>query len=172
MYQIMGRFWKRYVFHFTDSRNVGNIINQGGILSLKELKRRGLDNVYWGGNNISHRLDRNNGMDDYVHLCFITNHPMEYTALNDGRIKETKWIYISREVLKIDGVLFTNDIANGSGVEKLTNEQAVEQLDHEAIFDFVDFRIDGNRERKVAAERYEILVPKIVPLSLIGNING
>jgi hypothetical protein len=97
---------------------------------------------------------------------------MEFTAKNDGRITETAWISISKEVLLVDGVMYTNDISNKSGVQLLTNKQAVKTLDIDAIFSFIDFNIEGNLERKQKAEKYEVLVPKYIPIKYLGDMDG
>lgn len=159
-----------YLYHFTDSRNITRIKECGGLFSYRELSNSMLDGIVCGGNDWSHDADNISGVDDYVHLCFTTNHPMEYLARQEGRIRETCWICVHRDVLRIKGVRFTNDVANKAGVTLLTNNEAVNELDHEAIFTFIDFGIGNNQQRKQIAEKYEILIPGHIPLQYLVNI--
>lgn len=168
----MIRYGQLYLYHFTDRRNIDGMRKRGGLYSFQELGNSRVNEIFCGGNDWSHDADRMNGVDDYVHLCFIRNHPMEYLARQEGRIQETYWIFVHRDVLHLDGVRFTNDVSNKAGVTLLTNEQAVQELDHEAIFTFIDFSVANNQQRKQDAEKYEILIPKHIPLKYLMNING
>jgi hypothetical protein len=56
-------------YHFTDARNLSSI-RQYGILSMREIRQRGLI-VAPGGNNWSIEADQRSGMDAYVHLGFF-----------------------------------------------------------------------------------------------------
>lgn len=172
MHKVMKKYKQLYLYHFTDTRNIEGIVELGGLYSFKRLDTSNIEDIFCGGNDWSHDADIMSGVDDYVHLCFTTNHPMEYLARQEGRIQETFWIKVHRDVLRLKGVMFTNDVSNKAGVELLTNEEAVEELDHDAIFNFIDFDIPGNLRRKQAAEKYEILVPKHIPLEFLVNING
>jgi len=87
--------------------------------------------------------------------------------MNDGRIQNPVWIKISLDVLDFSGVMFTNDVANKSGVELLANEEAKSNVDVEAIYKFIDFRIEGSQGRKCAAEKSQILVPDMIAVNYI-----
>ena len=171
MHKVMTKYEQSYLYHFTDKRNIEGIKKRGGLFSFNELEDIKTDEIFWGGNDWSHDADKMNGVDDYIHLCFIRNHPMEYQARQEGRIQETFWILVHKDVLHIKGVRYTNDVSNKAGVMLLTNKQAVEELDHEAIFTFIDFGIAGNLQRKQIAEKYEILIPRHVPLKYLMNID-
>ncbi len=170
MHSIMTKYNQLFLYHFTDKRNIDGIKEYGGILSFKELCNTTGKTIYWGGNDWSHNADRMNNVDDYVHLCFLKNHPMEYIAKTEGRIKDTIWISVKHDILLVQGVRFTNDVSNKSGVVLLQNEQAINEFDFEALFKYIDFRIEGNQERKTKVEKYEVLIPKKVPIKYLGNI--
>lgn len=170
MHNVMIRYGQLYLFHFTDSRNITKIQELGGLFSYLELANSTVNGIVCGGNDWSHCADNISGVDDYVHLCFTTNHPMEYLARQEGRIQKTSWISVHRDVLLIDGVRFTNEVANKTGVPLLSNDEAVNLLDHEAIFTHIDFNVGNNQQRKQRAEKYEILIPKHIPLTYLGNI--
>ena len=93
---IIKKFGIDSVWHFTDGANFASIQKHGGLLSYAELVRRGVVIPAAGGNDWSHEADAWAGVDEYVHLAFISNHPMLYLAKRDGRITQPYW-------LKIDG---------------------------------------------------------------------
>ena len=82
------------LFHFTDRRNVPMIRDMGGIYPYAELKRRGVQIPAPGGNEWSHDEDGRRGLDEYVHLCFRPNHPMEFAARSEGRIQDSIFLEI------------------------------------------------------------------------------
>src|SRR3954470_14809416 len=65
-------------YHFTDTRNIASIKSQGGLFSLRQLRQRGILPTAPGGNQWSHEADERLGLDSYVHLCFLDQHPMEW----------------------------------------------------------------------------------------------
>lgn len=71
------------LFHFTDRRNLPMIRHLGGLYPYAEMRRRGLDIPAPGGNEWSHDANGLQGLDEYVHLCFRSTHPMEFTARAD-----------------------------------------------------------------------------------------
>jgi hypothetical protein len=156
----------RRLYHFTDRRNLPSIRELGGLYSTAKLRKMGIGEFYPGGNEHSLEADNMFGMDEYVHLCFKANHPMEYLAKQDGRIQKTLWLCIddAASVLKIDGVLYCPGVSNKSGMETYTVEEAREKIDYVALYEFLDWNIEENYERRLAAEKCEILVPDHLPL--------
>lgn len=157
-------------FHFTDERNIPSIKENGGILSLAQLRERGVRPTAPGGNQWSHDADTRIGLDAYVHLCFMDWHPMEYVARQEQRVGVTRFLQVDPSVMLLDGVLFTPDVSNKAGVCPLSFEEAVETMDFSAIYDRLDWRDPEVKERRRVASKYEILIPSIVPLSLIRGI--
>ncbi|NDY55736.1 DUF4433 domain-containing protein [Desulfovibrio sulfodismutans] len=160
-----------HVYHFTDKSNIDSIINLGGLYSLSTIKQNNICDVCFGGNQWSHDADTRIGLDTYVHLCFLKDHPMEFRARQEGRINTTCWLEISIDVLQLPGVMYTNDVSNKTGVLALTNVQAKEIIDLFGIYERLDFSIEENKIRKNQAKKSEILVPTHVPLQLIKNIH-
>jgi hypothetical protein len=153
------------LYHFTDTRNIPSI-EEHGLLSLAELKRRGIEIPAAGGNELSHSLDEELKLDEYVHLCFFTNHPMEWTAKQDGRINQSRFLAIKPIVLEWEGVKLTLAVANQNSVERLTFEQAKEKgMDIEIICP--SSHLDNWQSRRAIAEKYEILVPNSIPVEFI-----
>lgn len=170
MYQTLIDRGVRHLYHFTDKSNIESIINCGGLLSLVALKEKGLNNVKHGGNQLSHYADSLKGVDRYVHLCFRDTHPMKYVASNEGRISNPCWLEINLSILGVEGVLYSSDVSNKSGVRLLPPDEAKKEIDLEGLYDFLDFHEEGNQARKNNARKSEILIPNIVPIDKILNI--
>lgn len=89
---------KAGVYHFTDTRNLPSI-REHGLLSMAEVARRRIDAVP-GGNRWSMDADKASGMDEYVHLCFMKDHPMVYYAQKEQRVDSVRYLRISPEVMR------------------------------------------------------------------------
>lgn len=161
------------LYHFTDRRNLASIRELGGLYSLSKLNEMPVQIPAPGGNDWSHEADARKSLDTYVHLCFREAHPMEFTARQEGRIRESIFLQVSPEVLKRDGVKFAADVSNKAGVSIRSLEEAVEIIDFEVLYTKMDWRDRKIQERLQKAEKYEILVPDSIPLALIRNFpNG
>lgn len=159
-----------FLYHFTDRRNLDLIRKLGGLHPLAELKRKGIEVPAPGGNEWSHDADGMTGMDEHVHLCFRSNHPMEYVARKEGRIADSIFLNVHPQVLQWEGVLFTPDVANKSGVQAYPIHDAVEMIDYEVLYTRTDWSDPSIRQRLLQAEKCEVLVPRLIPLDLIRNL--
>lgn len=165
-HQLVREYKIDALYHFTDRRNLLSI-RQHGLLSWYELIQRGIMPEAPGGNEVSHDEDERIGMDRYVHLCLFNEHPMEYIARKEGRIESSVFLRISPTVLHMDGVLFTDQVANKSGVQPVDLETAAETLDLEVIYRRTDWKDPMIQERRRTARKYEVLIPNSVPVNLI-----
>jgi len=157
------------LYHFTDKRNLPSILKMGGLYPLSRLQELKIEIPAPGGNDWSHDADALKGVDSYVHLCFRNVHPMEFIARRDGRIEETVFLQIDPSVMQFSGVRFTDDVSNKAGVESVPIADANPRVDFEVLY----FRREWNPEiqaRLAKTEKYEVLVPHIIPLSLIRNL--
>lgn len=153
-------------YHFTERSNLDNIKKGGGLFSWNFLKKNNIDSIF-GGNELSHQLDRGLGLEDYVRLSFCEKHPMMFVAVNEGRIQDPVILEIDIEVAFLKGTLFSDMNANktghkrGGGIEDLKNVK----------FDVVK-KIYGNLEvLDKAYYQAEILVKTKIPIGYIRNIN-
>jgi hypothetical protein len=161
------------LYHFTDRRNLPLIRQHGGLYPLAKLRKKKIEVPAPGGNDWSRDADGMKGMDEYVHLCFRNTHPMEYVARQAGRIEDTIFLQIHADVLLWDGVKFTADVSNKSGVEIHTMDEARKIIDFEVLYTRTDWTDPEIQRRLQQSEKYEILVPKKIPLDLIRNLpNG
>lgn len=91
-------------------------------------------------------------------------------ARQDGRIVQSKFLQISADVLRTAGVMFTADVSNKSGIHLMDFASAVEQLDFDVVYNRTDWKDAAIQARRQAAKKYEILVPKHVPINHILNL--
>lgn len=159
----------RYLYHFSDEVNF-NSIAEKGLISKATMRAEN----WWpdapGGNTLSWSLDSNRGIDPYVSLCFTTNHSMKFIAERDGRIKNARYLAISPKVLKIPETKIAFGIANANDVEILPIEEALDKLDVEVIYTRTNWSDPAIQQRLAAAEKFEVLIPNIVPRDLILGI--
>ncbi|MGV3615757.1 MAG: DarT ssDNA thymidine ADP-ribosyltransferase family protein [Fimbriimonas sp.] len=160
-------------YHFTDIRHVPLIRKHGGLFSMAELRKRHIEVPYPGGNEWSQDADKTSGMDEYVHLCFRPNHPMEYMAREEGRIDRSIFLEIDPQILTIGGIMFSPGVSNKSGMTIHSLEKARELIDFEVLYTRTDWHDSEIQLRLRAAEKAELLVPHHVPLEYIRNLpNG
>lgn len=155
------------IWHFTDRSNIESIIQNHGLLSLAESRRRKLTIPRPGGNEWSHDADEFKGVDQYVHLAFLDDHPMLFVAKQDQRIIDPVWLKVSTAVLDHPDVRYTMDVSNKAGVPVLTAQQAINELDFEVLFTRTDWKDPEIQARRRVALKSEILIPTSVPLQMI-----
>jgi hypothetical protein len=161
----------RHLYHFTDEENLP-LIRQHGILPYTELVRRGIVPPKPGGNDWSRDADAIKGVDAYVHLCLMDQHPMEYVARSNGHLGRTRFLRVSVEVLSFPGVMGCSDVANKTGVAIRPIEQALDSMDLQILFGGkVDFQNVELRNRYNEAKKSEVLIPAPIPPSLILNLH-
>lgn len=173
MKTILDKYKFDGIWHFTDRSNVDLIQEHGGLLSLGELERRGIIIPVPGGNDWSHDADRMKGVQEYVHLAFVDDHPMLFRAKQEGRIPDPIWLKIDSAVLLEDNVRYTSEVSNKAGVPILLPEEAIEIIDFEVLFTRTDWRDPVIQARRQAAIKSEILIPDFVPIEkIVGYKNG
>jgi hypothetical protein len=165
------------LYHFTDRRNLDSIREHGALMSLEMLEAAKVKVEAPGGDAASQATDKSKGMDRFVHLCLHQNHPMAYVAKRSGRLGDLIYLEIERSVLYEDGVRFVPGMANTTGIEDYALTDAASQgmlVDVETLNSRIPWNIFPEaRERRVRAEKFEILVPGFIPLDRILNMpNG
>lgn len=170
IHNFLSKHTPRCFYHFTDTRNIPSIRDSGGLWSMHELRERGIIVSAPGGSSNSQLSDQRNGMDRYVHLCLFKSHPMEYCARQDGRIEHSRFLEIDCDTLLIEGVRFTPAMSNQIGVTPLEFEQAVLQMDFEAVYGGTDWSFTEQSQRLRVAKKYELLIPDHVPIRYIRGL--
>lgn len=74
------------LYHFTDRDNLHSIIQNGGLYSWADCEEKGITIAKPGGSDSSRSLDARDGLQHYVRVSFVTQHPMMYIAMNEDRI--------------------------------------------------------------------------------------
>ncbi len=154
------------LYHFTDIDNLPSI-HANGLLSKEQLRIGGIEPKRPGGNDLSHRLDREKGIFDHVSLCLTLNHPMKYVAQSDGRISHPRYLRIRPEIVVTEGVLFSFGVANATEVRIVALKEALPAMDLEVLYRRTDWSDPEIQQRLRAAEKYEILIPRSVPVHMI-----
>lgn len=161
------------LYHFTDRRNLPLVRERGGLFPLAHLEAAGVEIPAPASDEGSRFVDRQRNLHQYVHLCFKSNHPMEYVARQEGRIGDTIFLQVHPSVLHWEGVLFCPGMANTNDITFHTMEDAREMIDFNVLYTRTNWSDLDVQRRLQAAEKYEILVPRAIPLDLIRNLpNG
>lgn len=154
------------LYHFTDHSNFPSI-SEHGLLSKATMVERGVTPIAPGGNELSHELDRIKGIDKYVSLCFTRNHPMKFVAQSEERIKTPKYLRISPDVVKINGVKIALGVSNANDTDIYPLDGSVHLIDLDIIYTRTSWSDPAIRSRLKLAEKYELLVPERVPREMI-----
>ena len=156
-----------FLRHFTDTRNLKKISKLGGLYSRAKLKEMGVKGVIFGGNQWSVDADEMCGMDQYVHLCFRANHPMEHIATTEGRIERSTFLYVDSKIMYKRGVLYSPGVANKAGMLTHSIEEARNLIDYQVLYTNTDWNDPEIQARLQAAEKAEILVPDHIPMKYL-----
>ena len=89
--------------------------------------------------------------------------------MQDARIEVPIYLEIHPDVLKIDGVMYTDDVSNKAGVEIKTLDQAREMVDFEVLYRRTNWKDPDIQQRLQQAEKCELLIPDHIPVDLIRN---
>lgn len=164
----------RRLYHFTDKRNLNSIREVGGLFPLELLGSANIQVAAPGGDENSQATDRANRLDTYVHLCLHKPHPMAVSAQTKGRLGKVEYLEIDRGVLHEAGVLFVPGMSNTRGIGTYALADAVQQgmlADVETLYQWISWRLFPEaRERRVRAEKFEILIPGLIPIERILNM--
>jgi ssDNA thymidine ADP-ribosyltransferase, DarT len=147
------------LFHFTDVSNLDSI-RKNGLLTWKTLDERKISSKM-NSSELSHKLDANKGLADFVRLSFCKKHPMMYIALKEKRISTPVVLEIKLEVVSRPGVLFCEANAAAKGVKASESPRVVR-------FEIVQA---ASQQHLSLSQRPfyqgEVLVPDCIPPHLI-----
>ena len=126
--QILEKGRIRKLYHFTDIDNLESIIKNGGLYSWADCEEKGIKIAKPGGGDLSRSLDRRDGLQHYVRLSFVKDHPMKFVAMNEGRISNPVVLEIDIETALWEGSLFSDRNATRNGAnfgESTRNLQSI-----------------------------------------------
>lgn len=154
------------VYHFTDKSNLKSI-QENGLQSLFNIEEESIDVSHFGANDFSHQLDRQKGLDDYIHLSFIKDHPMLHSAIARGSIINPVWLEIDISVLLEDETLFCDEVANARNAHLFKKKHLLKSIDFDGMIYEKDFWVRKD------IRKAEILVYDHIPLNeIIGVTYG
>lgn len=158
--------YNRRLYHFTDARNVPGI-RELGLLPTRTIVERGLRAVT-GGDDGSLHIDRQKGLDAFNSLSFCRSHPMAHVAKGEGRIDTVRILTICPSVLLRPGVMLSDQVATANEAKIGAPNDMIPLMDLGATYQRLDWRSPEGQQRRQAAEKWEALVPDVIPPNLIG----
>ncbi|AMQ56272.1 DarT ssDNA thymidine ADP-ribosyltransferase family protein [Algoriphagus sanaruensis] len=155
------------LYHFTDHSNLKSIKENGGLYSWYYCDKNNIVIPMTGNSSLGRSLDLEFGLEDYVRLSFIKDHPMKHVAMNEGRITRPYLLKVSIEVCYFENTRFSDMNAadrrhtNGDSVDFLSSLRF--DLFHKRYFDLNPI------EKK--QHQAEVLVKTWIPAEFITNFN-
>ena len=159
----------RKLYHFTDCDNLASIIRHGGLYSWADCDDKGISISKPGGSQTSRDLDARDGLEHYVRVSFVMQHPMMYVAMNDGRISNPVILEIDPEVVYWQGSRYADRNATKNGA------RVGEGLDHFKNIHFDAIKAQKHfdlPEEEQPFYQAEVLVRNHIPLDYIKNIGN
>lgn len=156
------------LYHFTDRANLPSIRANGGLYSWYYCQQNNITIPKPGGSPTSWILDQRKGLQNFVRVSFVRDHPMLYIAQQDGRITSPVVLEISIEQIYKSATRYATQNAAKNGV---TADATFER------FNSIKFPLLRRRYFDLSTEekpfyQAEILVLEKIPLEYITNINS
>ena len=155
------------LYHFTDRENLESIISNGGLYSWADCKAKGIDIPKPGGSMQSRQLDTRDNLQNYVRISFVTQHPMMYVAMNEGRISNPVILKIDPKVIWMEGTKYADRNATKNGAQVGGELSDFERIHFNAVKADKHFDLDEDEQPFFQAE---IMVKNFIPLEYITNI--
>ena len=151
------------VWHFTDKNNLKSI-EKYGIQSLYSIITNGIEVSRFGADDMSHNLDLRYGLDKYVHLAFIDDHPMYHVAKGRGSIITPVWIELDLALIFENTTIFSDQVANASYAQRFDINSV------EKMIDFDMMHTAYNTQSRRQARKAEIMVSNEITIDHILRI--
>ena len=157
------------LYHFTDRDNLQSIINNGGLYSWADCEEKGITIAKPGGSDGSRQLDARDGLQHYVRVSFVTQHPMMYVAMNEGRISNPVLLEIDPQVIYWKDSKYADRNATKNGAHVGGDIDDFKAIHFSAIKARKHFDLDDDEQKFYQAE---VLVKNFIPLEYIRNIGN
>ena len=159
----------RMLVYFTDRDNLKSIIDNGGLYSWADCEAKGIQIPKPGGGDLSKSLDRRDNLQNYVRVSFVTEHPMMYVAMNDGRITNPVILEIDPEVIYEQETKFADRNATRNGANLGGTIDDFKKIHFASLKARKHFDLDADEQQFFQAE---VLVKNFIPLDRILNIGN
>ena len=156
------------LYHFTDRSNLQSIMHNGGLLLWYYCQQNNISISRPGGSSTSWILDERKGLQNFVRVSFVRDHPMMFVAQDDGRITRPVVLEINPDVIYLRNTKYSCQNAAKNGV---TADGTLE------MFNSIRFPLLRRRYFDLDPEdksfyQAEVLILEKVPLEYITNINS
>ncbi len=158
------------LYHFTDFDNLESIIKYGGLYSWADCDEKGIKIAKPGGSSQSRSLDSRDRLEHYVRLSFAYDHPMQYVAMNDGRISNRVVLEIDIETALWVSSLYADRNATKNGANVGGSLDDLKEVRF-GLFNRMMRYFDMSEEAKTHYQA-EVLVKNFIPLKYITNISN
>ena len=155
----------RYLYHFTDRRNLDSIRRHGGLYSWNYCDTHNIDIPYAGGDSTSRSLDCRYDLEDYVRLSFCNDHPMTYRLTQNGY--DLVLLKIKVEVAELEATLFSDMNATDNNCRYGGTLADLQRVDLNATQQHYLRSTDPLFKKHQA----EVLVKTFIPIDKIINID-
>lgn len=155
------------LYHFTDRDNLESIIQNGGLYSWADCEEKGIQIQKPGGSQSSRSLDFRDNLQHFVRVSFVTQHPMMYVAMNDGRISNPVILEIDPEVAYWSYAQYADRNATKNGAK------VGEEIDDFNRINFGALKVNKHFDLPEEEQMFyqaEVLVKNFIPLKYIMNI--
>lgn len=165
---IKNGYRTKSVFHFTDAQNLRSI-KRHGLLSKQQLAEKGIVPVNPGGDSVSQRSDRSEGIYDDVSLSLARKHSMAHVCKREERQEEQIVFAIDPTILSLPNVRIAHGMANSPRYPKMELQDGMREIDVEVMYTNHGRPWDDVRDIVTRMQKFELLVPQIVePRFLLG----
>lgn len=152
------------LYHFTDRDNLHSIIQNGGLYSWADCEEKGITIAKPGGSDSSRSLDARDGLQHYVRVSFVTQHPMMYIAMNEDRISNPVLLEIDPQVIYWRYSQYADRNATKNGARVGDNIEDFRAIHFSAVKANKHFDLDDEEQKFYQAE---VLVKNFIPLEYI-----
>ncbi|WP_366182951.1 DarT ssDNA thymidine ADP-ribosyltransferase family protein [Flavobacterium ovatum] len=156
------------LYHFTAKSNLKSIKENGGLYSWYHCDIRNIVIPMTGNSALGRSLDESFGLEDFVRLSFVKDHPMKHVAMREGRITNPILLQVSIEVCYFENTRFSNMNATDNRHENNDTIEFIESLRFD-LFSQNYFDLDTLDKKRYQAE---VLVKTWIPIEHITNINS
>jgi hypothetical protein len=155
------------LYHFTDYSNIKSIKDNGGLYSWIYCDRNNIVIPMTGNSSLGRSLDVEFGLEDYVRLSFIKDHPMKHVAISEGRITKPHLLTVSTEVCYFENTRFSD---MNAADRRHQNDDSIDFL-RTLKFDLFKksyFNLNAIEKKEYQSE---VLIKTWIPAEYITNLN-
>ena len=155
------------LYHFTDHSNLKSIKDNGGLYSWFYCDRNNIVIPMTGNSSLGRSLDIEFGLEDYVRLSFIKDHPMKHVAISEGRITKPYLLKVLPEVCYFENTRFSD---MNAADRRHKNDDSLDFLS-KLRFDLFEKKYFNLSLIEKKQHQAEVLIKTWIPAEYITNLN-